>query len=51
MALTSGTYFIASQSEDSFIGLSPLGDRPERVAVLSKGVESPKVRRIAVLYK
>ena len=46
MALESGTYIIASKSEDSYVGRKQNEDKsllPKRVVVLPKGVEAPKV--------
>ena len=47
MALESGTYIIASKSEDSYVGRKQNEDKsllPKRVVVLPKGVEAPTVR-------
>ncbi len=47
MALKSGTYIIASVSQDSYVGRKQNEDKsllPKRVVVLPQGVEAPKVR-------
>ncbi len=52
MSLKSGTYIIASKSEESYVGRMQNEDHsllPKRVIVLPKGVEAPKVRGTKLL--